>query len=113
MSEWTNEQQTSLEQALRAVPKDLPPTDRWMKIGNLVEGKTAKECLARYKDLARIAKETKVQADEKQTRRETELAAELAELAESAQELRLQSMLAGLNAKCSRACIRACARATP
>ena len=47
MSEWTTVQQKALERALSVVPKDLPPAERWQQIGEMVEGRTAKECVAR------------------------------------------------------------------
>ena len=50
--EWTDSQQQALEAALAAhpaVPGD--PSARWKAIGKAVEGKSAKQCLARFKTL--------------------------------------------------------------
>ena len=45
---WTKEQQTALEQALKAV-RTLPATERWDKVEEMVPGKTKKECVERFK----------------------------------------------------------------
>lgn len=63
---WTCEQQRALEHALGIVPKDLPAADRWQQIGAMVEGRTAKECVARYKELAQVAKEKRAQQVDKE-----------------------------------------------
>ena len=62
--EWTGAEQKALEHALSVVAKDLPPTERWQQIGTMVEGRTAKECVARYKELADAAKKKKADAAE-------------------------------------------------
>ena len=43
---WNEEQQKSLEAALKKYPKTLPAKERWTSIAGEVEGKTPKECLA-------------------------------------------------------------------
>ena len=54
---WTPEQQRQLEGALKSVPS----TDqtRWEKIADLVEGKSKRDCIQRYKKLAGLVKEAK------------------------------------------------------
>jgi hypothetical protein len=47
--EWTSEQQSLFESALRTVPKDHP--DRWGEIANLVKGKSKKDCIKRFKEI--------------------------------------------------------------
>lgn len=49
--EWSESQQEALEEALIRFPASLPPKERWTKIGGAVDGRTAKECLTRYKAL--------------------------------------------------------------
>ena len=59
-SSWTQEQQKSLEKGLVAYPSgSLPIAERWEKIANDVEGKTAKECLAQFKELCAKLKNKK------------------------------------------------------
>jgi hypothetical protein len=54
--EWTSEQQSHFESALRSVPKDHP--DRWSEIANLVKGKSKKDCIKRFKEIrAMLAKQ--------------------------------------------------------
>lgn len=50
-SNWTEEDQKLLEQALKKYPKTLPPKERWGSIAKEVPGKTPKECLARFKEI--------------------------------------------------------------
>ncbi len=54
-TDWTREQQTGLERGLAAYPGSgataLPPVERWSKISDMVPGRSAKECLAQYKDI--------------------------------------------------------------
>ena len=52
---WSQEEQKSLEAAMKTVGK---PYD-WDKVAELVEGRDAKECKARFKDLALAAKAKK------------------------------------------------------
>jgi acyl-CoA-binding protein len=55
--EWTFEQQKQLETGLKTIPsKD---EKRWDKIAALVDGKTRKECIARYKELVEKMKNKK------------------------------------------------------
>lgn len=56
---WSSAQQKALERAISIVPAALPPADRWAKIADMVQGKTVKECLARYKFLAQQLKAAK------------------------------------------------------
>ena len=57
--EWTSDQQKQLEAALREFPASLPTAERWEKIANSVEGKTRKQCVARFKICAAKAKAKK------------------------------------------------------
>jgi hypothetical protein len=54
MSEWTAAQQRALEHAISVVQKDLAPTERWSQIAAMVEGRTTKECVARYKVIVAV-----------------------------------------------------------
>lgn len=47
--EWTTQQQRALEDALVTFPASMPAKERWKSIGNAVEGRKAKECLAHFK----------------------------------------------------------------
>ena len=47
---WTAEEQSALEKALKSVGKD------WDKVAELVEGRSAKECKTRFKELAKAIK---------------------------------------------------------
>ena len=49
--DWTKEQQTALEKALRVFTKEYEG-DRWMEISKCVVGKSKKECMLRYKAIA-------------------------------------------------------------
>lgn len=48
---WTSEQQKALEKALVEFPASIAANERWTKIGEAVEGKTKKQCVARFKFL--------------------------------------------------------------
>ena len=50
---WTAEEQSALEKALKSVGKD------WDKVAELVEGRSAKECKTRFKELAKAIKAKK------------------------------------------------------
>lgn len=56
---WTNDQQKGMEKGMREVPASVPTKERWIKIAEGVEGKTAKECFTRFKELCA---KTKAQA---------------------------------------------------
>jgi len=47
--DWTAQDQFLFEQALRTVPKDDP--DRWQKIAVIVQNKTKKQCMDRFKEI--------------------------------------------------------------
>ncbi len=46
---WTTEQQRELEQALTDFPATMEKNERWKSIAATVNGKTVKQCVARYK----------------------------------------------------------------
>jgi DnaJ family protein C protein 2 len=54
---WTNEEQKTLEQALRTFPNSTP--ERWDKIADALSGRTKKECMLRYKELVQRIKAKK------------------------------------------------------
>ena len=56
---WTNEQQKQMEKGMREIPSTVPTKERWIKIAEGVDGKTAKECFTRFKELCAKAKATK------------------------------------------------------
>lgn len=41
---------------MRDVAKDVPTKERWIQIAETVDGKTAKECFTRFKELCAKAK---------------------------------------------------------
>ena len=49
--QWSAEQQRQLEAGMRQQPGSMPVKERWIKIAEGVEGKSAKECYERYKDI--------------------------------------------------------------
>ncbi|XXQ39071.1 CHY-type domain-containing protein [Plasmodiophora brassicae] len=50
---WSSAQQAQLESALARVPKlaDVPASERWERIASLVDGKSAQECMERFKQI--------------------------------------------------------------
>ena len=40
-----------MESGMKEVASDLPTKERWIKIAEFVDGKTAKECFGRYKEI--------------------------------------------------------------
>jgi len=40
-----------MEKGMREVPGTVPTKERWIKIAEGVDGKTAKECFTRFKEL--------------------------------------------------------------
>jgi DnaJ family protein C protein 2 len=61
---WSNEQQKQLETGMRDFPGSIPVKERWVKIAEKVEGKTAKECYERFKEICSLLKK---QQDASQT----------------------------------------------
>ena len=53
---WTNEQQKQMENGMKEIPASVPTKERWIQIAEGVDGKTAKECFARFKELCAKAK---------------------------------------------------------
>jgi len=58
VNDWTNEEQSALEIALRKFPSSLG-TERWDKIAESIPTRTKKECVLRYKFLVSIVKKSK------------------------------------------------------
>lgn len=48
---WTVAEQKALEEALKACPPSMPTKERWRGIASRVPGRTAKECVARFKEV--------------------------------------------------------------
>ena len=48
---WNNEQQKQMEQGMKDVPASVPTKERWVKIAEMVDGKSAKECYERFKEI--------------------------------------------------------------
>ncbi|CAK9034707.1 DnaJ homolog subfamily C member 2 (Gliosarcoma-related antigen MIDA1) (Zuotin-related factor 1) [Durusdinium trenchii] len=48
---WTQQQQQALEEALQKFPSSMEKNERWKAIAKSVDGKTKKECVARFKFL--------------------------------------------------------------
>ena len=48
-----------MEKGMREVPASVVTKERWLKIAEGVEGKTAKECFTRFKELCAKAKAQK------------------------------------------------------
>ena len=46
-----------MEAGMREVPASVPTKERWIKIAEKVDGKTAKECFTRFKELCAKAKQ--------------------------------------------------------
>lgn len=54
---WTAAQQKQMETGMREVPSSVAVKERWIKIADGVDGKTAKECYTRFKELCAKAKQ--------------------------------------------------------
>ena len=50
------EQQKQLEDGMREFPGTIPVKERWVKIAEKVEGKSAKECYERFKEICAMLK---------------------------------------------------------
>lgn len=48
---WTTEQQRQMEAGMKTFPASMPTKDRWIKIAETVDGKTAKQCFDRFKSI--------------------------------------------------------------
>jgi len=65
---WSPAQQVALETALATFPTSMDKKERWTKIAECVPGKTAKDCVARFKSIRegiKSAKEEAAKAKEK------------------------------------------------
>merc|ERR1712059_23587 len=56
-SAWVPEEQKLLEQALKTFPSSTP--ERWERISEAVPGRSKKDCMKRYKELAELVKAKK------------------------------------------------------
>jgi len=56
-SSWSQSQQKCLEEAIKSIAKGTP--ERWDRIAQKVEGKTAEDCIQRFKYLAQMVKAKK------------------------------------------------------
>uniref|UniRef100_A0A1B0AFH8 DnaJ homolog subfamily C member 1 n=1 Tax=Glossina pallidipes TaxID=7398 RepID=A0A1B0AFH8_GLOPL len=56
---WTQDQQKALEEAIIKYPKSSVVGDRWQRIADYVPGKSKEECLTRYKYLCELVKAQK------------------------------------------------------
>jgi hypothetical protein len=48
---WTVEQQKQMETGMKTFPASLPTKERWIKIAETVDGKSAKQCFDRFKSI--------------------------------------------------------------
>jgi hypothetical protein len=48
-----------MEKGMKELPASVATKERWIKIAEGVDGKTAKECFTRYKELVAKAKSAK------------------------------------------------------
>ena len=54
---WSQQEQSLLDGAYASVPKELPSKERWKAIAEVVgNGRTARECAERVKELRQLAK---------------------------------------------------------
>ena len=56
---WSEDQQKSLENALKNYPSSLSANERWTSISKDVQGKNKKQCVDRYKYLSNLVKNKK------------------------------------------------------
>eukprot|EP00946_MAST-07B_sp_MAST-7B-sp1_P001751 g1751.t1 len=52
--EWTQDEQSRLENALKTVPSSLPKLERWTQISQIVKTRTKGECARRFKELRKM-----------------------------------------------------------
>jgi len=57
-NDWTNEEQSALEAALRKFPTSLG-TERWDKIAECIPNRTKRDCVMRYKFFGKYCKKIK------------------------------------------------------
>ncbi|GLD91723.1 hypothetical protein PINS_up000256 [Pythium insidiosum] len=55
-SEWTAEQQRSLDEALKKYPATMDKKQRWLSIASDVDGKSLNDCIDRFKYLCSLVK---------------------------------------------------------
>ena len=56
---WNNEQQKQMEVGMKEFGANIPTKERWISIASKVDGKNAKQCYGRFKDLCAKAKQAK------------------------------------------------------
>ena len=54
---WSGDQQVAMEAGMKKFPGSIPTKERWVKIAEEVEGKSAKECFTRFKSIVAKLKE--------------------------------------------------------
>jgi len=59
VSPWTPEEQQLLEQALKTYPASLGAQERWDRVASCIPGRSRKDCMRRYKELAEIVRAKK------------------------------------------------------
>ncbi len=55
-SDWTSEQDQHLQKALATFPASMEKNERWSNIANVVDGKSKKECVMRFKEIRNALK---------------------------------------------------------
>jgi curved DNA-binding protein CbpA len=59
VTDWTREEQSRLEMALKTVPSSLPKIERWTNISEIVKTRTKGECARRFKELRAMLKKAR------------------------------------------------------